>query len=632
MGPDEGDGVLAPACARARRVASDALDDDLSGAERAALDEHLRTCPACRRFATDLERVRSRLRVEAVGEVPPIADRVLEHLGGSDRAPASPARRPLLVAAAATFLIAGVVGALVAGLTAPPPAVADIPAQILAAQGGVDALSARTEITEHGWHPEVPTRTYEGTLTYHAPERLVLDLVDRTDYPTDAWVANNVVHVIDDDVTWSSGPAPCPTAALPSCTPRTPRRTVTTGRAPFAGGGAPLDAIVPVASFVGAAPPRELGARTVDGQPAVGVAVTVAQARPVLEAFTGTGSWRELYATDHAEIWLHEDRLVPLEIVVRADASGDRARWAAARGYDDEAGATLLTIRLRDVGFDGAALTPDPPPPPDVEPRDGAFTAAAPTGLSMAEPTALPDGMAPHRSGIVDAASGPRIEVRSWSDGRGWLRVRSTHDWEGGRLFGDLGSAVRRVDLGADAGVAYIGEGGQRLALHTPRVDVVIDGTLPTDDLLAVAASLGLEGVPVPDSWAEASTATVADAGATLPHLLVPPQLEGFDEPGVSIVGADVALTYHGPGARAFVLTQSPGETLTPPLAADVRGVELRGTVARYTPARGELEWVEDGVVVSIRSRTLGLGELVAIAERLRPAVDTASDVGGAVP
>lgn len=632
MGPDEVDEMLAPACARARRLASDALDDELSDADRSTLVEHVRSCAPCRGFATDLERVRSRLRVEAVGEVPPIADRALEHLGGSGGAPASPARRPLLVAAAATFLIAGVVGALVAGLTAPPPAVADIPAQVLAAQGGVDAMSARTEITEHGWHPEVPTRTYEGTLTYHAPERLVLELVDRTDYPTEEWVANDVVDVIDDDVSWSSGPAPCPTAALPSCTPRTPRTTVTTGRAPFAGGGAPLDAIVPVTSFAGSAPPRELGSRTVDGRPAVGVAVTVAQARPVLEAVTGTGNWRELYATDHAEIWLDEDRLVPLEVVVRADGSDDRARWAVARGYVDEVGATLLTIRLRDVGFDDGARRPEPPAPPEVDPRDAGFVDVAAAELTLPEPDALPAGMVPHRSGIVAPAAGPRIEVRSWSDGRGWLRIRSTRAWEGGRLFGDAGDAVRRVDLGPGAGVAYVGEGGQRVAVHASNVDVAIDGTLSTDDLLAVAASLGLEGVPVPDSWAEASTATIADARRELPGLLVPSDLEGFEEPAVSVVGGDVALTFHGPGARAFVLTQSPGEALTPPLAAEVRGVKLRGTVARYTPARSELEWVEGGAVVSIRSRTLALGELVAIAERLRPAGEAATAVGEPAP
>ncbi len=46
----------------------------------------------------------------------------------------------------------------------------------------------------------------------------------------------------------------------------------------------------------------------------------------------------------------------------------------------------------------------------------------------------------------------------------------------------------------------------------------------------------------------------------------------------------------------------------------------MRGTPGRYSHTAGELEWLEDGVVVSLRSATVGLGELLAIAERLEPA------------
>ena len=46
----------------------------------------------------------------------------------------------------------------------------------------------------------------------------------------------------------------------------------------------------------------------------------------------------------------------------------------------------------------------------------------------------------------------------------------------------------------------------------------------------------------------------------------------------------------------------------------------MRGVVGRYSPAEGELAWVEDGVVCTLRSQGLTLGELAAIAERLEPA------------
>jgi hypothetical protein len=37
-------------------------------------------------------------------------------------------------------------------------------------------------------------------------------------------------------------------------------------------------------------------------------------------------------------------------------------------------------------------------------------------------------------------------------------------------------------------------------------------------------------------------------------------------------------------------------------------------------PDRGELEWIENGIVIGLRSRTLSLGELLRIASHLEPA------------
>jgi hypothetical protein len=64
---------------------------------------------------------------------------------------------------------------------------------------------------------------------------------------------------------------------------------------------------------------------------------------------------------------------------------------------------------------------------------------------------------------------------------------------------------------------------------------------------------------------------------------------------------------------------QSPGDRLTPPLdTADVVAVDVRGTTGRFSPLRGQLEWVEAGSVVTVTSESLGLDELVAVAEDLR--------------
>jgi hypothetical protein len=49
-----------------------------------------------------------------------------------------------------------------------------------------------------------------------------------------------------------------------------------------------------------------------------------------------------------------------------------------------------------------------------------------------------------------------------------------------------------------------------------------------------------------------------------------------------------------------------------------VRGVRVRGSDGRWSAARGELEWVEGGRTVSLRSATLSLEELLAVADRLK--------------
>ena len=91
-----------------------------------------------------------------------------------------------------------------------------------------------------------------------------------------------------------------------------------------------------------------------------------------------------------------------------------------------------------------------------------------------------------------------------------------------------------------------------------------------------------------------------------------------MDTPGVRIDDRVVTLDYAGAGARGFRLTEAPGDTLVPPLDPDVRGVEVRDTVGRYQPSTGELEWVEAGMVVSLRSTTLALDELLGVSDHLR--------------
>jgi hypothetical protein len=77
---------------------------------------------------------------------------------------------------------------------------------------------------------------------------------------------------------------------------------------------------------------------------------------------------------------------------------------------------------------------------------------------------------------------------------------------------------------------------------------------------------------------------------------------------------------YAGPGTRGFALTQRPSPSLPPPSSGDEIGLDVRGTTGRYSQQRGEVEWVEGGSAVSLRSDTLGLAELLTIAGHLEPA------------
>ena len=611
-------------CDDARRAVSAVLDGEPAPD---GLDRHVDTCADCGRFRAVAVDVRSRLRFEVLDEVPDIAGAVRRQVqsGRVGRRPLARLplptlprwRRPAVLVAAAVagaLLGASLVGGLRPG-SRPAPVAADLPRRVVAAQTSLDTLTARVEVVERGFHPGVPRRTFSGDLAYRAPEALALRLEDTTTYPSAAWPRNDVALVVDGSREWDSGPAPCPREALPSCVPPGPRVRVVTGRAPFdPDAPAPLDLVLPVASFAGDAGVPEVGERAIDGRPAVGVEVTAAQVDPLLSGLRRAGAWRAIDPGDTVRLWLDRSTLVPLEVDVFPAETAERRRWAAAQGYADEPGAAILTVRFRDVRVNGpVAAGAFPAAPAGARERPGGFEDRPWVAISTPQPTALPAGMRPYRAGVRGGTA-----VRTWSDGRLWIEVQTSTTWPGGRLFGDLGDVVRRVPAGD--GVAYVGEGGRIVGLHGPEVDAAVTGSASAPDLLRVAASLGIAGREVPAGWAEAATATVDTARAAVPGLLLARRVDGFGEPGVRVDDGVVSLAYMGPGAEGFLLVESAGSSLTPPLDADVEGLSVRGLPARYTRSLGALEWIERGKVVALRSHTLGLTQLAAVAGSLRPA------------
>jgi len=547
-----------------------------------------------------------------VVDAPDVAPRVRAAL----EAPARPQRRRgwYVGQAAAAFVIAFGLAAAVIGLAGPRTAEAtDVASLVTDAQTRLHAVDATVSVTEYGWHPDVPERRYAGQLTYAAPETLGLALEDVTAYPASTWRPNDVTVVVDGERSWRSGLAGCPTAGLPDCTPEQPRTVLTRGREPFdSTDPVPLDLVLPVASFVVAGTEQSLGVREVAGRHAIGVEVTAAQIAPLLDGVLRTGNWREVHPTDRARVWLDDDVGVPLTVEVVAKGGFERDRWAAANGLDEQDGDTLLVWELAEVRIN-PDTQPGPLPPPTAGDADDLGLRPDVPGRGPT-PRWLPEGMEAHRSGRVG-----EVDVASWSDGTAWLKIRSTTAWRGGRLFGQDDAVVRRVEFG-DSGVGYLVEGGRRVHVHAPDVDVEVTGSLPSDVLLRVAASLGVPGRVVPPDWAEAATATIDAAVEALPGLLVLPDgIDGFVGPAVTVTDGTAVLTYSGGGTRAFTLAQSRGEVLGPPVDDVVMSVEVRGLAGRFTPARGALEWVEGGRVTTLRSRTLGLAELLTIAAALEP-------------
>ena len=115
-------------CAQCREALSARLDGEESEAERSAIDAHLATCAACRRFADDAARITRLARTAVATEAPDLVEAVL--------AAAPRSRRPRLVTALRVLLgLVGLVQAEVALASLIGPHASDPGAQGVVLQG-----------------------------------------------------------------------------------------------------------------------------------------------------------------------------------------------------------------------------------------------------------------------------------------------------------------------------------------------------------------------------------------------------------------------------------------------------------------------------------------------------------------
>lgn len=589
-------------CLDARRGVSERLD----GEAVAGLDEHLAGCAECTGFAESAEALRRALRFEPVGAVPDLAGPVRARIEAERAAPPRRSRSTLAVAVAA--LVAGVViGANLVGVDrgGPAPVAAEtLPARVAEAQVGVDGLHEELRLVERGWHPAVPERTWQGTLDYRAPESLALDWRDDTAYPSGAWRPDDVTLRTDGESWSATGLGDCRSSAQPC---GEPRERAVVDRPPFAEDApVPLELIVPVRSFSSVDTATVVGQGEVAGRATVEVDAVAAQVGPLLDGLAPAGNLRQVHPTDTVHLSLDAEHMVPLALRVVASDDPDRVPWALRRGYADHAGLVVLELTVTSLSLDtppaGRFVPPASPAAADAGFRPGA------TDLDLV-PVA-PEGFTANRAGRLEGAT--PTSVWSWSDGRAWIRLQATDAWAGPGLFGDLGPLVRPV------GDVWVAAGGRRVGLHADGLDLVVDGSVSTEELVAVLDGLGVEPAELPADWPERRSASRAAIRRTVPGALGL-AADGFERPLARLDGDAVVLVAVGAGDRSLRLDQVPGDHVGQPLEDDYQVVDVRGRAGRWAPASGRLEWVEDGLVLTLRGTGLTRDELVAVAEGLEP-------------
>ncbi|MGZ4705874.1 MAG: hypothetical protein ACXWCM_13485, partial [Acidimicrobiales bacterium] len=544
-------------CPEARALVSERLDGAPVGPE---VEQHLRRCAGCARFEDSALSVRRALRLPSIADpwaddrgesltaavmaaIPidsgrrPDADRSRRSPSGCDdrsrRSRTGSGRLRGVLAGVAVFALCAAIGfASVHWQGGTMPAVADDRAAVVAqGQVLVHSLQADVTLSELGAAGS-PTRQATGTLTYSAPEAVALRLSDGT---TSSEVG------VNGEVAWRVGRDPGSVR----------------GREPFdPAGWSALEVVVPVDAFgrdPGAVVPTHLG-----GRPAWQITTTVGQIGELLGAFRTGLDWQPLDASDTATLWLDRDTGVPLRIEITPAADPDRAAWAARQGLVEPTTGPTFVVELVDVAVNrtGAEV---PAPPPLTDTRDLGFVDRALSPVELPEPTWLPSGMTAYRSGEQPSqgAAGTVLE-RTWTNGRSWLKVSGTHQWSGGRLFGDIGPLVRPLDTGR-GGPIYRSENGTAVAVHADGIDLVVTGSVSEDELVQVAGSLSPAPRPAPAGWPESSAFSLDDLagpsgppGPTRPVLA--PDLGTLSGADGAVLERDgsVEVSVTGPGARGI--------------------------------------------------------------------------------
>lgn len=612
------------ACARVRVELSARLDGEHERALDAALDAHLAWCTACRAHAEELARVRSALRLATAETVPDLTAQIARRVGAEG--PRARRRTYWQARLRAASLAAAVAALVLLGASLPwqrsgeAARAAAITERVRAAARALSSYHAVFDIEERGWHPQVPQRRFRAELWFRAPEELRLSLRDLTTYPAAGdWPSNDVDLVVRPGRWWLSEVTSCPTQALPGCGRATIEERSVVNRPPFDDDTRlPTDAILPLETLAESEGVQVLGSGTVAGHSAQRITLPYRQAAPLIASLQPGGSWRPLHPLDRVEVWLERETWFPLRIEVRAAANPERAAWALRHDLGREPAGRLL-FRARAIGFDEprafAARVFDAPVSGIV--RDGRF---APGRAGALPRPGFLAGLSPYRSGRIGSVS-----VLSYARGLSWLRLTG----ERGPAVPSLRAEELRLPNGGWAYYLPSGAGlSRRLDLYGDGWHLALESNLPRATLIDIASSIPLQSERAPRVLREGALSVrrldAAEARA-LGFVRWPGWLpEGYRARVATLARSNGTRTLtvyfrraetelDGVGIR---LTQAPAAAL-PPTSERLLAVWVDGVLGRWSPERGELEWVEGGVYRAVAVPSFDVATALRIAEGL---------------
>lgn len=614
-----------PVCAEVRPEISARLDGELDPATAEWLDSHLERCAGCTAYRTIIERARSAVRLELVESVPDMADEIIESV--STRGPRE-RRKQAWTENLRVGLVAAVVAALlIIGASLPgsdrPPAVAsadEIGRDIRAAAAGIDRYKAGYDIVERGWHPLVRERRFHAEVAYAAPDLVRVVIRDLTAYPDrDGWPANDVELVANGSGWWLREPLDCPPAALPGCgqTERGSERAVVR-RQPFDGSTpVPTDMVLPVESVANSDAVVVEGRERVGYREAVHVRVPYLHAQRLISSLQFGGSWRAFHPLDRVDIWLDTETSFPLRFTVTRGESPERDVWARDSGYRDVRpllyDATLTSLRS-DLEGETFRL------PPAIVTRDGGFRRTDAIE-DMPVPRKL-NGLSFYTSGVSKSGE----QIAAWARGMQWLRMSVI------RPASTLSASSEPLTVGDQ--IMYYRpaspSNARQIELRWGSATIVLESNLERAGLVRIAASLPVKTSPVPQTIETgerrierggpelASRYGFVSSPAWLPAGYRARAVVASSSPSGTTVSVYHRRSQILDGGTEIRITHSDAVKRLWPSSERYEVVKVRGSLARFSSGRSELEWVEGTTYHAISAPGFDLATIVAIAESLR--------------